>query len=522
MRTKDLASLARADEHRLQPAWPWLAMRTTWPTFVTGVVLLWFFIAFLTTIQFSTPNLVGTDDYFHIKFAQVMREQGLRPPFPWLPLTILNPQDYVDHHWLFHVLLIPFTYGDLRIGAKWAGVIFPALAFLAGWIFLRGQRIPFAALWALGFLAVSEAFLFRMGMARVQATSLLLLLLILHVTLTRHERWLLPLTFIYVWLYDAFPMIGLMVGLYVLSCWLLERQLKWLPLVYVGLGIVLALIINPYFPQNLFFIYYHALPKIIEIDSTANVGNEWYPYDTWALVENSAPALIAFVAGTLALGFSQRRISTRTLTLFLITILFGAFLFKSRRFIEYYPAFALLFCALAWTSLLEEWSQARPWLQKLVPAVLVILLIPPMVYNLQATIADFQDSNPYQRYADASAWLKAHTPAGSRLYQTDWDDFPQLYFYNTQNTYTLGLDPTYMELYNAPLYHLWQDINGGRIEAPSQIIAATFGATYVISDLNHRSFLAEARNDPGLVEVYRDDYAVIFQVQPSTTKGAAG
>lgn len=493
-----------------------------WPTLLTGAALLWFFIAFLTTIQFSTPNLVGTDDYFHIKFAQIMREEGVRPAFPWLPLTILNPQDYVDHHWFYHVLLIPFTYGDLRVGAKWAGVIFPALAFVTGWIFMRGQRIPFAAVWALGFLAVSEAFLYRMGMARVQATSLLLLFLILHVALTNHERWLLPLTFIYVWLYDAFPLIVLMVGLYVVSHWLLERQFKLMPLVYVGLGVILGLVINPYFPQNLSFIYYHALPKITETESRARVGNEWYPYETWTLVENSGPALVAFVAGALALGLNQRRMSTNTLTLFLITVLFGLFLFKSRRFIEYYPAFALVFCALAWTPLLVEWRQTRPWLNKAVPVILVIILLPLMAYNMQATIANFQDSNPYQRYADASAWLKANTPPGSRIYQTDWDDFPQLYFYNTQNTYTLGLDPTYMELYNAPLYHLWQDINGGRIEAPSQIIADTFGSTYILSDLNHRSFLAEARDDPNLIEVYRDEYAVIFQIQPAANKGAAG
>ncbi|MFN8453326.1 MAG: hypothetical protein U0401_01425 [Anaerolineae bacterium] len=286
------------------------------------------------------------------------------------------------------------------------------------------------------------------------------------------------------------------------------------------LRVELGLIINPYFPQNLSFIYYHLPAK--STDSRARVGNEWYHYETWTLVENSGPALAAFVAGALALGLSQRRMSTGMLTLFLITALFGVFLFKSRRFIEYYPAFALVFCALAWSALLEEWRQARPWLNKVAPALLVIILIPLMIYNLRAAIDNIKDSTSYQRYAAASTWLKANTPPGSRIYQTDWDDFPQLYFYNTQNTYTLGLDPTYMELYNAPLYHLWQDINGGKISAPSQIILDTFEASYVISDLNHRSFLSEARDDPNLIEVYRDEYAVIFQVQPVANPGAAG
>ncbi len=480
-------------------------------TLLTGAGLLALFITFLAAVQFSTPNLASVDGYFHIKFAQVMREQGWRPPFPWLPLTILNPQDYADHHFLYHVLLIPFTTGDLRLGAKWAGVIFPALAFGAGWIFLRGQRVPYAALWAVGFLAVSEAFLYRLSMPRVQAVSLLMLFLILHVTLTGRYRWLLPLSFIYVWLYDAFPLIGLMVGIYGLCAWLLEGRLRLWPLVYAGLGIGLGLLFNPYFPQNLLFIYHHALPKLS--DTTAvRVGSEWYPYETWTLVENSAPALVVFVAGALALGLSRRRMNTATATLFLVTVLFGFLLFKSRRFIEYYPAFALLFCALAWTAPLEEWFEARPGLKKIWPVILVLLLLPTLAYTLQATRQSLRDTKPYGRYAGAAAWLTANTPAGSRVYQTDWDDFPQLYFYNTHNTYTLGLDPTYMQSYNYVLYDLWVDISRGRVDDPGGAIGDIFGAAYVFTDRDHDDFLDQAAADPRLEEVYRDEEGVIFRV----------
>jgi hypothetical protein len=486
--------------------------RLNWRPFLTGAGLLGLFITFLALIQFSTPNLASVDGYFHIKFAQVMLKQGLRPPFPWLPLTILNPNDYADHHFLFHVLLIPFTYGDLRIGAKWAAVIFPALAFLMGWLFLQGQRVRYAALWSLGFLAVSDAFLYRLSMPRVQAVSLLMLFLILHVTFTQRYRWLLPLTFTYVWLYDAFPFIVLIVAIYIGSRWLLDGQLDLRPLFYIGLGIGLGLVINPYFPQNLLFTYHHFLPKLTET-ATARVGAEWNPYETWTLVEHAAPALMAFIAGAFALALSQRRVDSRTATLFWAAVLFGFLLFKSRRFIEYYPAFALLFCALAWTSLLEEWLPAKPWLNKLAPTILIILLLPAMWYNFNASRESLQNTKPYQRYAAAATWLKANTPAGSRVYQTDWDDFGQLYFYNTHNTYTLGLDPTYMQLYNAGLYNLWVDISRGRVAIPSRVIAVTFGADYVLTDTDHESFLLEAQDDPYLEEVHRDGYTIIFRVR---------
>lgn len=486
-------------------------VKLNWQFVLTGAALLGIFVAVLAIIQFSTPNLFGNDGYFHIRFAQVMRQQGLRPPFVWLPLTILNSEAYFDHHFLFHILMIPFTYGDLREGAKWMSVIFPAITFMTGWILLRGQRVPYASLWSLGFLAMSDAFLYRMEMARVQAVSLMMIFLILHVTLTRRYRWLLPLSFLYVWLYDAFPFIMVLVGMYVMLHWLLDGQLELRPLIYVGLGIGLGLLINPYFPNNVVFIYHHFLPKVTSA-TEARVGSEWYPYKTWTLVENSGPALLAFAAGAFAMGLNRRRIDTRMATLFLTAILFGFLLLKSRRFVEYYPAFALLFCAVAWGPLLTEWLQTKRWLNKALPVMLTLLLIPAIWLNVERTREQVQDSKPYERYAEASAWLTENTPAGSRVFQTDWDDFTQLYFYNTHNTYTLGLDPTYMQLYDAKMYELWVDISRGRVETPAQTITETFGAGYILTDLKHKDFLREAETDPRLTEVFRDEYAAIFQV----------
>jgi hypothetical protein len=121
-------------------------------------------------------------------------------------------------------------------------------------------------------------------------------------------------------------------------------------------------------------------------------------------------------------------------------------------------------------------------------------------------------SKSYGLYANASAWLEKNTPAGSRVFQTDWDDFPRLFFYNTHNTYLVGLDPTYLQLYDAHLYDLWVDITQGDVENPSDLIATAFASHYIHTDLDHGDFLQVAAEDPGMKEVYRDDQAVIFEV----------
>jgi len=491
------------------------------PAILTGAGLLALFIALLAVVQFATPNLAGNDGYYHIKLAQLMRQEGLRPIFNWLPLTILSPESFYDHHFLYHVLLIPFTFTDLRAGAKLAGVVFPALTFLTGWILLRGQRVPFAALWSIGFVAISSAFLYRMSMPRAQSLSLLMLFLVLHVSLTRRYRWLALLGFLYVWLYNAFPLILVVVGIYTAMRWGVDGRLEFSPLIYTTLGVVLGLIINPYFPENLAFIYNHLVPKLTDATAT-KVGNEWYPYKTWTLIENSGPALVAVVGGIFALGFTTQRMNTSIATLLATCLVFGLMLLKSRRFVEYFPAFALLFCALACAPLLKQWIKSGRHAQWITPAVMMALLLPGIWWSVQNTQQSLQRSKSANLFAGASTWLKENTPEGSLIFQTDWDDFTRLFFYNTHNRYTAGLDPTYMQLHDPDLYDTWVDITKGRTENPAQLIRERFGARYIISDLKHKKFIRRATDDPHLIETYRDDNAVVFMAAPSDDEPLGG
>jgi hypothetical protein len=128
-------------------------------------------------------------------------------------------------------------------------------------------------------------------------------------------------------------------------------------------------------------------------------------------------------------------------------------------------------------------------------------------------------SQPSAKYAESSTWLRAHSPAGTMIFQTDWDDFPRLFFYNSANTYTIGLDPTFMQLHDQQLYDTWVNITRGKVEQPGAIIRDRFGAHFIISDLEHEAFMRQASKDPLLREVHRDRYAVVYQVldEPSNS-----
>ena len=281
-------------------------------------------LALYALVQYATPGLADHDGYYHMRMARLMREQGLKPAFVWLPLTILNQASFYDHHLLFHAYLSLFAGSpnpaDLIAGAKLASVLMPALAALAIWWLLRGQGVRWAALWTLALFAMSQAFLYRMSMPRAQAASLLVLALGLHWLLTRRYWALLPLGFVYVWLYDAFPLLLVVAGVYVIAALATERRLEWQALLFPAIWHRPGIGDQSLFPQDLRFILNHLTAKLG--DSTP-VGNEWYPYDTWALLANSGAALAAFVIGALALGWRGRRMDRATLTAFGLSIVFG-------------------------------------------------------------------------------------------------------------------------------------------------------------------------------------------------------
>ncbi|MBP7687530.1 MAG: hypothetical protein KA765_06475 [Thermoflexales bacterium] len=480
---------------------------------LTAAALFAVFSMLLGFVQFGTPSLADNDGFYHLRMAALMREFGLRVPFSWLPQSILSPEAFYDHHLLYHAYLSLFAVGSdqaMLIAAKFASIFLPAAAFVAVWWLLRGQRVRWASIWALGLLAVSEAFLYRMSMPRAQSASLLVLALGLHWLLRRKYWPLIPLGFLYVWLYNAFPLLLVVGGVVAIATFMTERRLEWRALVFPAIGLVLGLIINPYFPQNITFIINHLLPKLGE--SAVSVGNEWYPYDTWALIGNSGFALAAFVLGAFALGWRGQKIDRAALAAFGLSLVFGFMLFKARRFVEYFPPFALIFAALAINPLLDALTWAG---RRLLPIGLVAILSVPLIITLtQARTSMAAQTKPAETYAAASYWLAQYAPPGAKIFQTDWDDFPRLFFYNTTSVYTIGLDPTYMELYDADLYATWVKITQGKVKAASATIRSDFGGDYVLTDLKHTAFINQAKNDPGLTEVFRDKFSLVYAVAP--------
>jgi len=483
---------------------------------LAGFVLIFGVMA---RIEFAGPAILDNDGYYHIKWSKILRESAPHlPPFKSLPLTTLEEDGYVDHHFLFHVLLMPFTFGDLRVGAKLAAAVFSSVALTSLFALLVVYNVPYRWLWLAPLVLSSEPFLYRMSMTRAPSLSLALVAIGSYLVLRRKAIWFGVLSFIFVWLYSLFPLMLGVAAAYSVAVYLANRRIDLWGLLTSFLGICAGLVLNPYFPMNITLLKEHVLMKMTGTYSV-DVGVEWYPYETWVILGSSAVAFAIYAAALIAFDFRKRIQDVKPLFFLIVSGAMLLMAFKSRRFIEYWPPFAIIFAAFTMSSVnrdaLRQWcARTRDRaIAAIAAAAAAVALVAVMTANLVEAGKDMASEQDPFAYRGASEWLAANTPPGSMVFNTDWDDFPMLFYYNDQNTYIVGLDPTYLYDRDHDLWNVYARVTLGQEDDPAPIIRDRFGAEYVFTDNEHSDFLDVADGTGDFETVYSDKYTKVLRVR---------
>ena|SRR5687768_2699155 len=529
---------------RLQPE---TAVRIT--QFLVGAVAI---AGLFYLLQFSTTSICcgDYDGYYHIKWSRTLWEgikSGRFPPeFPWLPLTTLNPKDYVDHHLLFHIMQIPFAESsDPRMGAKVSSIFFATLAVLSCYWLLIYFRIRFVLVWLVALLACSVPFLFRMNMAKAPPLAIVYLIIAICLFFKKKYWPLLPLALVFTWTYDLFVLLLLATVFWVLVIAWAEWRFEWRPLVWVILGCAAGLVINPYFPENFQQLFEHMTIKLTMRGFDVKVGSEWYPYDAWEFLGNSAVACVAMLVGYIAFEPSERRRSHYPLFFLLFSTALMIMTARWKRIAEYWPPFAVMFAAFSlqpWLQqgfrsyltrlprdVLDELSpfldrhedEKTSWreIAKTIGAAVVALILGVVLYvNSWWTVAEIGTSDPHDHYEQGAAWMRANIPPGQIVFNTDWDDFPRLFYYDSTHNYVSGLDPNYLFNKSPDLSRLYERITLGQQDDPGPLIRDRFGARYVFSDNAHHDFFEKARESGWFDIVYEDTDCVIMYIRDEQNK----
>ena len=224
-----------------------------------------------------------------------------------------------------------------------------------------------------------------------------------------------------------------------------------LPSIYAAIGLVLGFVLNPYFPDNLVFLWNH-LQEYLLRPTPVPVSMEWTEYSSWVLFDTCRGAWIFLFTGILSLTLQGRVLSRRSLSFFLINLLFLVMSFRAMRFVEYWPAFAILFSASAFqesrlflrafitTSFAGVGGEKWKIFSSASLSGLIVVLLLAAIISAQKAMNSIWENAPVNRFAEAASWLKANTPKDAIVFNAQWDAFPDLFFHDHHNRWVAGLN----------------------------------------------------------------------------------
>lgn len=395
--------------------------------FAAGFCLMMFFYSATGGINGEQRYVPEHDSWYHIKMAVLMPHVGILRELPWLQYGYLDPGDplgkgFVSHHFGFQVLLIPFVYlskwttGDYLPGARWAiSAFFGGIVMLINMLLITaGVRLRW--IWLTVFLLMPFQFFSRHAFIRSIAPSLLLMLIVLLFMFRNRPVRAGIATACYILLYlGGVTFAPVLIGAYALGMWFGpagERRFPWKMVLWCAGGALVGLLLYPY-PKRALFNFLRLQVFETGLGADIEVGQEWLPYNnTWWFMQMCGALLAVWTIALLVRLRMGPHLNATETTLMILNFGFLLLTLKCRRFIEYWPVFALLSAAC----LLAPVSQRiAAWWEREVTASapearlfrIGSIIIALSVYLGAATLYVFRAPNFREAWKDGRFdWLK--------------------------------------------------------------------------------------------------------------------
>lgn len=463
------------------------------------------------------PSLPGGDDgYRHVKLAaRLVREPAAVFADPW-HLVYFWPKP-VDAWFGYHMLLAPLTVvPNLIIAAKiGAALVFSMLVVVlirtAGQI---GACCP--VFWAVLATTGSGIVVYRAGMCRPFLFSVALTIAALLFTIRNRPLAVGVVAALHAASYSMFFMVafGPCVNLALRRD---RRALEIFAAACAGLGA--GLLLNPYAPENLRFdLTQLATPFLLARNAGVAISRETAPLPPGPMMMVALPSLCVWGAALVEAWRRSRhgrRLEPHASLLLWMSVLAFAATLRAARTLDYFIPIASLFSA----AMLSDWATRNRRDAKYLASLVIALC----AFNVTVAVHEVMHEGDHRRFQGVSRYLAEHG-RGATVVNSRWDQYPFLYFWNSESRYLTGVDPTFLYLADARTYWIWRHLSdddastcpeptcktGARTEA-AEALFRDIGAGFVLTDHARNPRIEDAlRKSPSAREVYRDASFSLF------------
>ena len=503
----------------------------------SAILVFLSFLALAAILHFSSPNVPDPDSFYHIRHAWLYRTDGLlQTDFPWTQFSVIRTLS-ADLWYGFHILLIPFTFGNLVLGIKIAGIFLTAIFLYSLYWILKRSGVLMAIFWPLLAIFSAPNILFRSLMMRPHLVSLSLSALLFYFLASGSSLGIFLMSFGISWFHLSLAWISpLLAGTVAVVQWWNEKRITWRGMIFVALGTVAGWLLRPN-PIGALKLAYIQVAKLI-LDKQSGLpllfGTELYPLDSVTLFSNFLLFLLLWLSASwIFIAWFKRRylelkdFKIKTLILasaVLAPLFFLLTMIVARRAHDFWILFGIIFIALVFSNFLRAKSLNNT---KMVLGVVFIFLI---FYSGIKTAGSLNTrAVKPELYREVSGWLKENSSTGDIVFNVRWSDFAMLFFNNQKNYYIGGMDPIFQYAYNPSLYWKFHYLSADDVtkktcgadactkeilEDTYEVLTRDFNARYVVLEKSRNSAVNYyLSSDPHYEKKFETERDVVYLIK---------
>ncbi len=366
-----------------------------------------------------------------------------------------------------------------------ASAVSCALVAAVAMLVFRGLGVPYAPFFAVLLLAAGPGMPERLTRLRSENEAFMLLGIAIFCLARRRHIALAIVSFLFMASYHGAILLIPVALIFALAAIERERLPSLAGIGAVLGGIAAGLIISPWWPENIGYLFFHTLFKLSSENSHLT-GTEWGKPSWWQILRTSwvIHLLLAVAMATfLFRRFRDRgkvRLSTESKALLMLVLLSLWMYHDALRNASYYTLFAIFAAALLWRDAAIEMPRPAAAVFAFACSALAVAACwtgTRQLMQLNATAPPVMS-----HYREIGLHLKQHTSPGDIVFNIAWSDFPLLLWQNDQLRYVSGLDGNYLAYGDPERFKVWYALLLGKPldGSPSLLLQNTFDTEWVV------------------------------------------